>query len=193
MFLYLYKMKAKKKYICHSGGAEGTDSYFEFFSKQYGIDTIAYSYKTRFHESTNKRELTLLEFNEGIQQVYKANATLKRTRINQYLKFLARNWFQVKYADEVFAVTTLKKYNGLYEIKGGTAWAVQMAINEQKKIFVYDQEQLHWFYYDYYVENFCLLKVDPKITVKNFTGIGTRSINFFGVSAIEQLFKNSFE
>lgn|SRR5690554_5752298 len=191
-FFYIYKMKLKKQYICHTGGAEGTDGYFEYFSKQYGVKTIAYSYKTRFHESVNKRELTEAEFKEGVQQVYIANATLKRARINQYLKLLARNWFQVKYADEVFAITSLKKYNGLYEIKGGTAWAVQMAINEQKKIFVFDQSALHWFYFDYYVQNFCLLKIDPKITSVNFTGIGTRSINFFGISAIEQLFKNSF-
>ena len=82
---------------------------FEFLSKQYNIIVIAYTYKTRFHKSQNKRELTIEEFNEGVEKVYKANETLKRSRINPYLKLLARNWFQVKYADEIFAVTVLKK------------------------------------------------------------------------------------
>lgn len=185
-------MKEKKCYTCHSGGAEGTDSFFEFLSKQYNIIVIAFTYKTRFHKSQNKRELTIEEFNEGVEKVYKANETLKRSRINPYLKLLARNWFQVKYADEIFAVTVLKKQNGKLTIKGGTAWAIQMAINAHKSIFVYDQEQLQWFFYDYYLTDFCLLKSEPVITANNFSGIGTRNINFFGISVIEQLFKNTF-
>ena len=67
-----------------------------------------------------------------------------------------------------------------------------MAINAHKSIFVYDQEQLQWFFYDYYLTDFCLLKSEPVITANNFSGIGTRNINFFGISAIEQLFKNTF-
>ncbi|SEH78878.1 hypothetical protein SAMN02927937_01435 [Paenimyroides aquimaris] len=185
-------MKPINKYTCHSGGAEGADACFEFFSKRYHINVVAYSYKTRFHQSENKYELNENEFNEGIKNVYKANEVLKRSRIHSYLKLLARNWFQVKYADEVFAVSTLKKQNEKLVVKGGTAWAIQMAVDAQKNVFVYDQEQLQWFYYDYYFGDFCILKTPPKITSLNFTGIGTRNINFFGMDAIEQLFKNTF-
>src|SRR5690554_7093648 len=79
-------MKAVKQFICHSGGAEGADSYFEFFSKKYRVDVIAYSYKTAFHQSENKYELSESEFREGVANVYKTNEVLKRSRIQSYLK-----------------------------------------------------------------------------------------------------------
>lgn len=186
-------MKQNKYYKCHSGGAEGADSYFEFFSKQYRVAVVAYSYKTRFHRSENKYELNETEFKEGVDCVYKANEVLKRSRINPYLKLLARNWFQVKYAQEVFAISTLKKQNDQFAVKGGTAWAVQMAIDAHKRIFVFDQDRIQWFYYDYALADFSELKTEPKITAQDFTGIGTRNINFFGMAAVEQLFRNTFD
>lgn len=186
-------MKTVNHYTCHSGGAEGADSYFEFFAKKFQVQVIAYSYKTKFHSSENKYELTVDEFKEGVAQVLKANEILKRTKINAYLKLLARNWFQVKYAHEVFAVTNLKMVQNRLQIKGGTAWAVQMAINNGKKVFVYNQQTAQWFYWDTYALHFKTLQQPPKITATHFAGIGTRNINLFGIQAIEELFKNTFE
>lgn len=186
-------MKAVYHYTCHSGGAEGADSYFEFFSKKFQVRVVAYSYRTKFHTSENKYELTTDEFNEGVENVLKANEVLKRSKINSYLKFLARNWFQVKNADEVYAVTNLKMVNNRLQVKGGTAWAVQMAINSEKKVFVYDQQTAQWLYWDTYYLNFKPLTEQPKINASNFAGIGTRNINLFGIQAIEELFKNTFQ
>lgn len=185
-------MKVVKRFICHSGGAEGADSYFEFFSKKYLVDVIAYSYKTAFHRSENKYELSESEFREGVANVYKTNEVLKRSRIQSYLKFLARNWHQVKNADEIFAVSTFKKSSNNLQVQGGTAWAVQMAIDLQKSVWVFDQNQAQWFCYDHYHREFRKTITQPKINSSNFAGIGTRNINLFGIDAIEQLFKNSF-
>lgn len=33
---------------CHSGGAEGADTYFETIGDKYGVKTNAYSYKTKY-------------------------------------------------------------------------------------------------------------------------------------------------
>lgn len=192
MFLYICDMKAIKRFVCHSGGAEGADSYFEFFSKKYSVDVVAYSYKTAFHQSENKYELSESEFQEGVENVYKTNEVLKRSRIQSYLKFLARNWHQVKNADEVFAVSTFKKSNNDLQVQGGTAWAIQMAIDLQKNVWVFDQNKTQWFWYDHYHREFRKTTVQPKINSSNFAGIGTRNINLFGIDAIEQLFKNSF-
>lgn len=186
-------MKGVNHYTCHSGGAEGADAYFEFFAKQYQVAVVAYSYKTKRHTSESKYELTDEEFKEGVENVWKANEVLKRSKINRYLNFLARNWFQVKKAQEIYAVSNLKKINNQLQVKGGTAWAVQMAIQAQKKVFVFHQDIDQWFYWDSFHMNFKELKEQPKITSHHFAGIGTRNINIFGVNAIEELFKNTFE
>lgn len=186
-------MKDVNQYTCYSGGANGADLYFELFSKQFHVNVVAYSYKTKYHVSENKQELTYNEFNEGVMHVYKANETLKRSKINPYLRLLARNWFQVKSADEVFAIAVLRKNQDGYRIKGGTAWAVQMAIDVGKNVFVFDQEQIQWFYWDIYFRSFLICKEGPKISAFNFAGIGTRNINLFGIDAIEQLYINTFK
>jgi len=185
-------MKQADQYTCHSGGAEGADAYFEFFSERFRVRTVAYSYKTRFHRSVNKYELTEAEFNEGRIRVLQANEVLKRSNIQRYLNLLARNWHQVKNADEVFAIAPIRLNNKEFKIKGGSAWAVQMAVNAGKNTFVYDQEQLLWFYWDKTSEAFKTLKGEPRISTLNFAGIGTRNINLFGIEAIEQLYKNTF-
>ena len=185
-------MKLVNQYICYSGGAEGADAYFEFFAKKFNIQVVAFSYKTKYHNSENKYELSHEQFKEGVQQVYIANQVLKRSKINKYLHFLARNWFQVKNADEVFAVACLKEVNGCLQVKGGTAWAVQMAIDAKKNIYVFNQETAQWLYYDYYYLKFKPLNKTVKITTHHFAGIGTRALNFFGMQAIEDLFKNTF-
>ena len=75
---------------CHSGGAIGADSCFEMIGKQYVIQTFAYSYKTPYHSSFNKYELSDEEFLESIAHVEEANVTLKKYRIKPYLKLYAR-------------------------------------------------------------------------------------------------------
>lgn len=186
-------MKPTKKYTCYSGGAEGADTYFEFFAQEFNVSVVAYSYKTKHHQSENKQELTDIEFKEGVENVWKANEVLKRAKINHYLKFLARNWFQVKNATEIYAVTTFKKVNNELQVKGGTAWAVQMAINTDKKVFVYNQDAAQWYYWDSIYKKFKVLQNQPKITSHYFAGIGSRNINIFGINAIEELFKNTFK
>lgn len=186
-------MNLVNHYICYSGGADGADSYFELFSNQFQVQLVAYSYKTKYHQSVNKKELTVEEFKEGVAHVYKANEVLKRSKINPYLNLLARNWLQVKNADEVYAISTLKNFGSSLHVKGGTAWAVQMAIDSRKKVFVYDQDRTAWFYYDEKTFSFKELKEAPRINAHHFAGIGTRNINMFGIAAIEELFINTFQ
>ena len=81
-------MKLINHHTCYSGGAEGADSYFEFFAEKFNVSVVAYSYKTKHHKSENKHELTDDQFKEGVENVMKANEVLKRSKINQYLKFL---------------------------------------------------------------------------------------------------------
>lgn len=181
------------KIRCHSGGAIGADTYFEEIGELYAIKTMAYSYKTPYHKSKNKIDICELDYLDGVKKIEIAQKTLQRKINLRHLNLLSRNWQQIKNANQVFAVSTIIFKSGMECVSGGTGWAIQMAIDNHKEVFVFDQEQNAWFKWSYAKCKFCVLKKIPKITKNNFAGIGARKINENGIKAIEELYKLSFE
>jgi hypothetical protein len=190
--------------ICHSGGAIGSDTYFETIGAEYGVKTRAYSYKTEYHKSSNKVEISDSDYKEGIIEINKANKWLNRYGINKYMNLLARNWAQVKYSDQIFAIGTIIKvgdknskgyYNkGKYDVvDGGTGYAVMMGINHDKEVFVFDQIRDKWYKWSYTTMKFIEFKDEIKIGVQNFAGIGTRNILPNGIQAIKDIYSNTFK
>jgi hypothetical protein len=191
------------KIVCHSGGAEGSDTMFSQIGRKYGVKTNAYSYKTKYHDSDDKVEISDEDYKEGIIEITKANKVLKRFGIHRFLNLLARNWAQVKYSDEVFAIGTIvlpgkKGSKGFYNksqlevVDGGTGYAVQMAIDNRKTVYVFDQEKDKWFRWSYTSLSFRELKGTPVITSENFAGIGTREIKPNGILAIQEVYNLTF-
>ena len=144
------------KLICHSGGAPGADTVWETDGDLFAVKTRAYSYKTPKHQSLNKVEISEEDYKEGIIEVNKANKWLNRYGIHKYMNLLARNWAQVKYSEQIFAIGAIIKpgdkntkgyYNkGKYDIvDGGTGYAVMMGINNNREVFFFDQLRDKWF------------------------------------------------
>ncbi|SEA74085.1 hypothetical protein SAMN05443667_10812 [Flavobacterium gillisiae] len=185
--------KTRSNFTCRSGGAIGADTCFEEIAESFGVAVDVYSYKTKTHTSKNKVELTEAEFQEGIEHVEVANHTLQKLNYQRYFKLLARNWFIVKNAKHIYAITTIKKVKGKEMVAGGTGWAVQMAMDNHKSITIFDQKKKSWFIWDYTLQQFQSLETAPKITNIDFAGIGARNINADGIKAIENLFENSFK
>ena len=92
------------KITCHSGGAISSDTYFENIGANYGVKTKAYSYKTKYHTTDNKVEISDTDYEEGVKAIQIANKTLGRFGIHRFMNLLARNWSQVKYSEEIFAI-----------------------------------------------------------------------------------------
>ena len=174
-------------YINHSGGADGSDSVWGEVGEKYGVVSRHY-----YHgEKTPKGnvEITESQYQEGVQMVMRANKTLRR-KPEKYMDLLARNWMQVKGSDSIFAVGKIVKNI----VDGGTGWAVQMAIDEGKPVYVFNQEvsgkfQVGWYKYDYDTNSF--VPTTTPVLTTNFAGIGTREINNLGVAAIEEVYKNT--
>jgi hypothetical protein len=189
--------------VCHSGGAEGSDTYWENIGKKYGVKTRAYSYKTKYHNSPNKVEISKEDFIEGIDEVNRANKVLGRFGIHKYINLLARNWAQVKYSKEVFAIGNIvdsgaKGNRGYYNkskyqvVDGGTGYCIQMSINNYRLVYVFDQNKDKWFRWSYTSLKFELCDIPPVISCPNFAGVGTRDIKDNGIKAIENLYKRTF-
>jgi len=189
---------------CHSGGATGADFFFfETIGENYGVKTKAYSYKTKYHTTENKVEISDTDYEEGVKEITKANRVLSRYGIHKFMNLLARNWTQVKYSDEVFAIGTIvepgkKGSKGFYNksefqvVDGGTGYAVQMAINNGKFVYVFDQDKDKWFRWSYTSLKFIEVTKPLKISYENFAGIGTREIKPNGIKAIEEIYKLTF-
>jgi hypothetical protein len=189
---------------CHSGGAYGSDSFWDEIGQEFGVKTKAYSYKTKTHKSPNKIEISEEDYNEGVEQIKKANLILKRSNIDKFMNLLARNWAQVKYSSQIFAIGHIvlpgeKGVNGyisksnLQTVDGGTGWAISMSIQNKKDIYVYDQIKLKWFRWSYLSMSFIELEETPKIKTQNFAGIGTRQINSSGIKAIREVYETTFK
>ena len=172
------------EYTLHSGGAIGADITFEEIGREFGLVNFNhYWYGKKNPHSKFDDEISVEDFEEGVEMVHKANTILKRKGFERYMNLLARNWCQVKYSDAIYAISTIK--NG--KVSGGTGWACAMAIIEDKELYVFDQNKNQWYFWNNKFEP-C---VTPKLT-KNFAGIGTRELNKNGVDAIRNLYKKTF-
>jgi len=188
---------------CHSGGAIGADTIWEEIGEEFGVKTRAYSYKTKSHTTPNKVEISDHDYDEGVNEVNRANRSLGRFGISKYMSLLARNWAQVKYSKQIFAIGTIvpagkKNAKGYYSkskyetVDGGTGYAVQMAVNNEKEVYVFDQVLDKWFRWSYNSLRFVELKDVPKISDQNFAGIGTREIKPNGIKAIRDVYEKTF-
>ena len=176
-------------YICHSGGCPGSDMEWETQGKKYGVKTISYSFYNHVQKGENQRILTGAELSEGFEHVKIASVALKRSPNIQslYVKhLLCRNWFQVKNSEAIFAIA---KSMTDTMVEGGTGWAVQMAIDSHKPVYVFDQVDNVWRHYNYVFVGFELFNIMNGIPVlsQNFAGIGTRDINENGKKAIQKI------
>lgn len=189
---------------CHSGGALGSDTCWSEIGREFGVKTNAYSYKTKYHQSQDKVEISDDDYKEGISEITKANLTLGRFGINKFMNLLARNWAQVKYSKQIFAIGRIinpgesgsrgYKSNSRYQsVDGGTGYAVQMGVNNMKDVYVFDQTKDMWFRWSYISMSFISLKDTPKILVQDFAGIGTREILPNGMAAIRNVYMSTFK
>ncbi len=128
------------------------------------------------------------DYLEGVKMVERANLTLKRKNIEQYMHLLARNWMQVKNSDTIFAIGTLKNKK---IVSGGTGWACVMGIDSGKDVYVFDQVNNKWYYWDY-SDNKYLVCVTPILT-QNYAGIGSREITENGIDAIRNVYEKTLK
>lgn len=183
-------------FINHSGGAIGSDLMWETEGKEYGVKTISYSFDGHSNKGEHPHILTPEELKEGWEHLVIAEKTLKRslkytTRYQYVENLLCRNWFQVKNAESIFAVGTFKNKKRNI-VNGGTGWAVQMAVDNGKNIFFFDQDTKSWWLYVPEMGQFLEMYELPKLT-ENFAGIGTRDLTEAGELAIKELYEETFK
>jgi hypothetical protein len=183
------------KYVNHSGGCAGADMCWENEGLKYGVESVGYSFHNHTQYSNNQKILNQEELKKGWEHVLIAEKTLKRnlnSRQSFYVKNLvSRNWFQVKNAEAIYAVGSFVNEERKL-VNGGTGWAVQMAIDNDKPVYFFDQVTDKWYKFIKCFNKFIKMYVLPKLT-ENFAGIGSRELNENGKNAIINIYKHNFE
>ena len=116
----------------------------------------------------------------------KANESLGRRYppSNAYVRtLLQRNYYQVVNSDAVFAIGNIAGNI----VEGGTGWAVQMAIDQGKPVYVFNQKDNNWYTYS----NGKFIQTSTPVLTKNFAGVGTREITEAGKNAIKAVYEKT--
>jgi hypothetical protein len=202
------------KAVNHTGGANGADTQWDIIGREFGVEqhmhyrepgALNVDSKVLSSLGVKPTHISQADFNEGVQKATVAMEQMGR-QAGAYAHYQYRNWVQVKYADAVFAIGRLVGRGEQYtqrgntytakstQVTGGTGYAVQMAINEGKPVYVFDQNRNSWYYASYELVNgkkefqgFKATREVPRLT-KSFAGVGTRDINANGIAAIREVY-----
>lgn len=178
-------------YTNHSGGALGSDFYWGNIGEKYGVESKHYYGEGNKKTPFGNTPVSKSAMEEADSHLKEANKTLNRkfpTSKEYVNNLLRRNWQQVKNSDAIFAVSTIADNN---TVNGGTGWAVQMAIDNNKPVHVFDQDKGKWYEYNYSTKSWD--ETDTPTLTKNFAGIGSRELKDVGKKAIEEVYKKTFE
>ncbi len=174
--------------VCCSGGADGADMAWGDAASAAGHDVMHFIFKGHRSTAPKKQLYTLTkdQLDEANPYLEIANKTLKRNwPVSSYFvaSLLRRNYFQIRYSDSLYAISGLDR-KGL--VKGGTAWAVQMMIDQKpnSKIYLFDQAKNSWFIW----KGAWMPSMVPSCPTGVYAAIGSRELAENGRTAIQQVF-----
>jgi alkylated DNA repair dioxygenase AlkB len=197
-------------YTNYSGAATGGDTVWAEVGKEYGLGKqVDYTPQTLQKLSQDQVQEVETAYQKAVKDLgrnplpYDWNDPNKKVdgkSIYYNGGLVRRDYLQAKAADAVFAIgnvlTPGDKNKKGYAVKsktdsvdGGTGYAVQMAINLGKPVYVFDQTYEKWFAWE---DGKFRISDVPTLTTK-FAGIGTREINEAGKQAIRDVYENTFK
>ena len=180
----------------HSGGAQGADTWFEYYGCKQGIEVIKYSFFEHDIKITNYGGIQhilddeqLYQF-EGLVKQAATRQERKYSNKSEYVKkLLLRNAYQVINSDLIVAVSSIQDFENI-KVKGGTGWAVATASILDKPIYVFDQNLDLWYDNNKRI-GLQKTETDPIISdcPDDIAGIGSRYLNISGKEAIKYFFQ----
>lgn len=187
--------------VLHTGGARGADYYFAKLAENAGWEVILHSFEGHKPILKDLQNYKLcIHIKEELQKVafpkyHQANLVLNRQiPYKEYSRnLILRDYFQIENSDLVVAVAPLLNEK---IVRGGTGYAIQMAIEKQIPIILFDDGGSNkWHYYSYKKQEFVEIDHNPPkgylLALKKYqivTGIGTRNITGLGIEMVKLLF-----
>ena len=171
-------------YTMNSGGAYGSDTYWDVIGRQFGLTNI-----NHFRPADNQRlSKTFRDRNVKPFSITHEQSNYAREQIKQLTgmelpydvggELLAINFYQVDKSDGVFAIANIT--SSYKAVQGGTNMAVQVGIKQGKPVHVYDLNTERWYQYNQSTGRFEV--EDTPVLTKSFAGVGTRNIQNYKVN-----------
>ena len=189
-------MTKQFKDICFSGGAIGADAAFGKYAASEGHRVYHIGFEGMTYDSSvPPKTLFYLEQHEldrAREHLLNAAPFMKRRfpAKSQYVtNLLLRNFYQIKQADSIYAVSSINQETGI--VNGGTGWAVTMGVfRGVPSIYCYDQDQAAWFKFKDIEDGKLTWKYMNYVPYPSglYAGIGTRDLNVPGKEAIKELY-----
>lgn len=176
--------------ICLSGGADGADVQWGMTAGMAGQAVRHFTFAGHRSKAPQDEIVVLTADQLSVADPFleRANKTMKRKWpvSNHFVgNLLRRNYYQVAWADAVYAVATIEP-SGM--VSGGTCWAVQMFIDRfdggQCPAFVFCQKKLKWFVW---LGAWAEMPSPPPKPSGVWAGIGSRELSQAGKNAIRDL------
>jgi hypothetical protein len=181
--------------LCLSGGAKGADAQWGMTAGKAGHSVIHWSYEGHkaYVPEQELVRLTQDQLNIADPALHRANESIGRvvpTWKPWLCNLLRRNYYQVKWAQSVYAVS---KFDNKGKVDGGTAWACQMYLDrflkdgepiDKCKLYLYDQDNSCWLMW---TQTGWLQITEPPAPEGIWAGIGSRDLFENGKNAIRKL------
>jgi len=129
-------------YTCGSGF--GVDNVAEETAKDYGMQMEIMKLPQHSRGSCNS-PATVELMRTADEAIQNAAVTLKRKVPSHFYTFsiLQRNYHVVKKAHTLFAFGHI--HPNRKEVRGGTGWTIQLALDQAKDVFVFDEDKRKWY------------------------------------------------
>lgn len=183
-------------YLHYSGDASGADRLWDTLGDPYGIKTI--HWRAEHLKSLNQfdREKMLLD-------IQKAALILGRPWEFKGVELVHRNWLIAKSSHTIYALGYIiapgkKDYKGYTNetarevVAGGTGWCVQLGIQMNKQVFVFDMNYNEWFTWFPAFDKFSIMGDQIPHLSNVFAGIGSRYVTEEGEQAIKNIYEKAF-
>jgi hypothetical protein len=182
----------KEDCILFSGGIKGAEAEFGANAERFGIDEVNFTFEG--HDIVRKRGIRVLthdELKNGDVSLEYISKLMHRSYPGTPLfrKILQSIWYQINNGQEIYVIGEILEDK---TVKGGTGWGAEFAKLCNKPLYVFDQKQDSWFFWNEKEWGRCEKGEEPVITHMHFAGTGTRYLEENGRKAIAGLFERSF-
>lgn len=189
-------MNNPEEYENHSGGALGSDKAWDSIGREFGVENH------KHWRPEDIQDLSVEDYNAMLEDVYSAAQALDRPSVFRGVELVWRNWLPVRNAEAIYAIGRIiepvaRDFKGFINktgkqiVAGGTGWAVEMAIQKGKDVYVFDMVRNCWFLWFAPLTEFLARDAVPVLT-KKFAGIGSREITAAGLQAIRDVYTKAF-
>ena len=179
--------------LCFSGGAKGADHAWGLMAVDREHELIHFTFKGHSSvDPSRSKTLTRTELEEADHHVATAARSMKRrwpSQKDHVNDLLRRNYFQVRWAERVYAVANLVEDDkSTLKISGGTAWACQMYVDRwysgrdlvECELYFYDMVSNKWMQW---WETWKEIE-RPPVPHGRYAAIGSREMTDAGIRAI---------